>query len=475
MTFDLTSADREATWPKLVRQLEHFYTENRHKRMSSLPDRQEVVDSLIQTFDSPIPIQEAIDHVIEGLSAHAVQVTNPNYYGMFNPRTSFPSIIADVITAVFNPQLAAWSHAPFAVEIEHLLIQTIGQKFGFPADKIDGVFATGGQEAHITAVLAALNYAFPTYKSTGIYGCQNRPIIYASASSHHAIIKAARVCGLGSDLVRLIPVDHEERMIIPALKKQLALDVFNGHQPLLVLATLGTTGSGAIDDIKQIASLKKKYNFWLHADAAYGGGAILSTQYAHLLKGIELADSITFDAHKWLSVPMAASLFICQHPYALANTFSISANFMPGDEDEIDRLSSYTHSIQWSRRFIGLKLYLPLLVFGWQGYDEVITRQIDLGNYLRIQLLQNGWKIYNNSKLPIICFTDIKYEYDEKFNQFIYNSFLDSGDAWIINYPCNGKETLRACVTNYATNESHIQNLIHSLNEKRAFYAAQHS
>ncbi len=183
--------------------------------------------------------------------------------------------------------------------------------------------------------------------------------------------------------------------------------------------------------------------------------------------GIERADSITFDAHKWLSVPMATSLFLTKHPDALGKTFSIRANFMPQEEDEIDRLGSYTHSIQWSRRFIGLKLYMPLLVFGWKGYEETILHQIEMGQLLEKKLVQNNWKIYNDTDLPISCFTDSKFENDPEFTKYIYNSFLETGESWIINYPVGNVFTLRACITNYATNESHLDALILSLNVKR--------
>lgn len=470
MKFDSNSIERNKTWEHLIQKLEGYYGNTEEYKVGTYPSRKQVLNELTSNFDIERTTNEAIEGVLNGLTKYAVHTPHPRYFGMFNPRPNFPSIIADTISANFNPQLAAWGHAPYAVEVEHLLIQEIGKKFGYKKPNIDGVFATGGQEAHITGVLAALTEKYPSYSEGGIRALSKTPMIYCSEASHHATIKAAKVCGLGRSSVKYVKVDASQKMISSELEKQIELDIVNGLEPFFVFATMGTTGAGAIDPINEIADIAKKYDLWLHADAAYGGAVVLTEDYKHLQNGIEKADSITFDAHKWLSVPMATSLFLTKHPDVLGKTFSIRANFMPQEEDEIDRLGSYTHSIQWSRRFIGLKLYMPLLVFGWKGYEETILHQIEMGQLLEKKLIQNNWKIYNDTDLPISCFTDPKFENDPEFSKYIYNSFLETGESWIINYPVGDVFTLRACITNYATNESHLDTLISSLNAKRAAY-----
>ena len=469
MNFDLDPEARNEIWTHLIQKLENYYTNTEDVKAAVYPERSEVLKSLTTDFDHPKTTKAVIDHVINGLSKYAVHTPHPRYYGMFNPRANFPSIVADAITATFNPQLAAWGHAPYAVEVEHLLIQEIGKKFGY-TQNIDGVFTTGGQEANLTAVLAALNHKFPEYAKKGMYAIKNPPVIYCSEASHHAIIKAARVCGLGAESVKYIPVDDKQQMIPETTEKQIQRDIKAGKTPLMIMATMGTTGSGAIDPVNALAEIASTYTLWLHADAAYGGAVVLTESHKHLLNGIEKVDSITFDAHKWLSVPMATSMFITKHTYILGKTFSISANFMPQEEDEIDRLGSYTHSIQWSRRFIGLKLYMPLLVFGWEGYDETITHQIRMGTLLKEKLKANNWEVYNDTELPIACFNDICFKNNASFTKYIYESFLETGESWIINYPVGNIHTLRACITNYATNETHLDTLIALLNEKRSTY-----
>jgi len=475
MNFDLEQQERKEIWEFTIKQLENFYSNTEDYKAAIYPDRKTVLESVVSNFENPRKTKEAISTVLDGLSKYAVHTPHPNYYGMFNPRANFPSIIADTITAVFNPQLAAWGHAQYAVEIEHLLIREFGKKFGFKLPDIDGVFTTGGQEANLTAVLSALNHKFPTYSKEGVQSIGGFPIIYCSKLSHHATVKAAKVCGLGSNSIRYINVNSKQQISIDEVESQIQEDIKKGHIPLMIVATMGTTGVGAIDQIEELANIAKKHELWLHADAAYGGAVVLTENYKHLFAGIEKADSITFDAHKWLSVPMGTSMFITRHQNILGKTFSIQSDYMPQEEDEIDKLSSYTHSIQWSRRFIGLKLYMPMLVFGWKGYDDTISYQIKMGQYLKDKLLVNNWQLYNDTQLPIACFTDPQFDENEEFTSYMYESFLKTGEAWINKYPIDNKFTLRACITNYATEEKHINELISLLNEKRKDYVMKNS
>ena len=467
MKFDLTSTERTTIWEHLIHKLEHYYSHTEEYKTSIYPKRETVTNSITKDFGMCRKTEEAIDEVLKGLSKYAVHTPNPNYYGMFNPRPNFPSIVADTITAVLNPQLAAWGHAQYAVEVEHMLIREIGKKFGYEESAIDGVFTSGGQEANLTGVLAALNHKFPLFAKSGVRSIDGLPTIYCSKASHHATAKAAKVCGLGLDSVRYVEIDQEQKMIVSDLKDKIENDIKDGKKPFIIVATMGTTGVGAIDPIDEIVTLAEKYEMWVHADAAYGGAVVLTEKYRSLLSGIEKADSITFDAHKWLSVPMAASLFITKHVDVLGKTFSILSDYMPHEEDEIDKLGSYTHSIQWSRRFIGLKLYMPLLVFGWKGYDETIEHQIKMGEYLNQKLLENNWILYNNTTLPISCFGDPRFIDSPDFAKYMYDSVLETGEIWINQYPVGDLFTLRACITNYATEERHIDELINLLNEKR--------
>ncbi len=380
----LSASAKKAHLDKTLEMLLHYYENTQNHRVTPVLDKAAIRD-LVRAFDfeQKLDPEHSINYIINGLTDFSVHTPHPTYFGLFNPRSQFPSIVADLITAVFNPQLAAWSHSPFANEVESYLIQSFGEKFGFDPALIDGVFAGGGAEANQTAVLCALNHLLPDYGSNGLYGLSHRPLIYCSSESHHSIHKAAMTSGLGHEAVRSIPVNDRLEMDIRLFEEQLEKDIAAGHLPVMAVATAGTTGVGAIDDLVAIGKIASRFGLWFHVDAAYGGAAALHPDLKPYLLGIAEADSITFDAHKWLSVTMGTSLFICSHPNILAKTFRITAEYMPNEAKEMDIVDPFTHSIQWSRRALGIKLYLSLLMFGWKGYEEIIGHQTAMGYYLR--------------------------------------------------------------------------------------------
>lgn len=459
--FDLSREQRMEIFERLIPELENYYGSTSDQRVTPVLEIEEIKKYVRGTdFKKPLDTITAINSVIDGLKKYIVHTPHPRYYGLFNPRPNFPSVIADLITATFNPQLAAWSHSPFASEVESYLIEEFGKKLGFQTGGIDGVFATGGAEANITAVLCALNHAFPGYSNEGLISLRSRPLLYCSSEAHHSVIRAARTSGLGKDSVRMIPVSEKMEIITEILEKKINSDLSDGFSPFMIIGTAGTTGSGSIDDLNEIASISKKYNLWYHIDSAWGGAAVMNESIRHFLSGIEKADSLTFDVHKWLSVPMSASMFITPHNEILGKTFRIETSYMPKDAENMNITDPYTHSIQWSRRFIGLKLYLSMMVFGWEGYSEVIGHQVEMGNLLRSILKENGWLVLNHTPLPLVCFTDEKHMKDPFFAGRICNSVVKSGDAWISVYPVNGINTLRACITNYNTSSEDIKQLV---------------
>ncbi|WP_106767572.1 pyridoxal phosphate-dependent decarboxylase family protein [Paenibacillus faecalis] len=424
------------------------------------------------SFEHPVNARKAIDHILEGLRQYQVHTPHPRYFGLYNPRPNFMGILADTITAAFNPQLAAWSHAPIAVEVENYVLKEIASKFGYSAETADGTFTTGGAEANLTAVLTALTHHFPSYAKEGLRSLPVHPVMYASAESHHSLVKAARSSGLGTDSLRIIRTDSEMHIDVRALHHQIQVDRDAGYTPFLIIATGGTTGAGVIDPINEIANLAEREQLWLHVDAAYGGAAVFVPELRDLLHGIDRADSITFDAHKWMSVPMGAGIYITRHKDILHKAFSITADYMPKEGADLDVIDPFTHSIQWSRRFIGLKVYLSLVTAGWEGYHSILQHQTEMGNLLRRELGRSNWKVVNDTVLPVICFTDpdIQSKSQSHFTSYICQEVLRSGQAWISVYEINKVSVLRACITNYDTTEDDILVLIQLLNGARAKY-----
>ncbi|MEL6390609.1 MAG: pyridoxal-dependent decarboxylase [Bacteroidota bacterium] len=460
---DLSQDERRQVWSILMDRLESYYSATDDIPVTREFDQEKLLSHVTSIdFDSPVETATAIDHVVDGLKKYAVHTPHPSYFGLFNPRPNFPSIIADVITATLNPQMAAWSHAPFAATCEYHMIQEMGSKMGWSRQTSAGTFCSGGAEANLTAVLASLTHKYPRYQESGAVGLLARPRIYTSAHSHHSIARAARIAGLGMDAVSMISTDSNLRMDLKVLSQQIIQDKSDGHDPLMVAATAGTTGPGSIDPLSGISDICRSLGLWMHVDAAYGGAMRLWPEGRHHLDGIDGADSITFDIHKWLNVPMAASLFLTRHTDILQRTFRIAAAYMPPDSDSISQ-DPYTSSIQWSRRFIGLKLYMTLACFGWKGIAEMIQSTCQLGDVLRERLVSQGWQIDNATPMPIICFSHPELDNDQIVK--ICDKIVRSGKAWISTYPIDGRICLRACITNYKTGIKEIKELVSLLQQ----------
>jgi glutamate/tyrosine decarboxylase-like PLP-dependent enzyme len=218
----------------------------------------------------------------------------------------------------------------------------------------------------------------------------------------------------------------------------------------MVVGTAGTTAAGAIDPLPDLAQFCRSEKLWLHVDAAWGGAAILSPRLRGHLVGIEAADSVTCDAHKWFSVPMGAGMFFCRHPDAVGEAFRAQTSYMPGRTDAV--ADPYTSSVQWSRRFIGLKLFFALAQQGESGYVEMIEHQARMGDVLRDSLERAGWLIVNNTPLPLVCFTRDGLVAG-KFLAELYRRQI----AWMSEVRLGeGAPVVRACVTSFRTTEADI-------------------
>lgn len=463
------SPDRRlALWSKVSDRVEQYLRSVKELPVAP-PLELESIRLLIQSvdFNRPLTPEQAVDFASDGLTRYQVHTPHPQYWGLFNPAPTAMGIAADTLVAAFNPQIAAWSHNPFAAEIERELIHRLGLLFGYSNANLDGVLTSGGMEANHTALLAALTHIFPKYPEQGVRALPAQPVFYISSESHHSFHKAARLCGIGMNALRLAPVDTSLRIMPEALDRQIAVDRRGGFAPFAIIGTAGTTNAGAVDPLAALADVADANDLWFHADAAWGGGAALVPELRSVLYGINRADSITFDAHKWLSVPMGAGVFLTRHPKILERVFSVPTAYMPKDAEDLDIVDPHLHSMQWSRRFIGLKIFLSLAVAGWEGYERAIRHQTAMGMLLRHRLSQTGWLITNRTELPVVCFTLPGATPDHL--QRIVKHVLASGEAWISTTLLAGTDTvLRACVTNYGSQPEHVQKLIDALDAARS-------
>lgn len=407
-------------------------------------------------FRSPCPMDQLLSWTITRLEHGLVHVTHPRYFGLFNPAPTFPAQCADRITSVFNPQLATSITSPVAVEIEAHVIRSIGRRAGLSSEAA-GHFTTGGAEANCTALICALTRSNTDFASEGARAFSGRPMFYASKESHLAWVKIAHQAGIGRSSVHLVATDGSGRMDPNALSEAIAADLARGCVPVLIVATAGTTNAGMIDPLADCAEIARLSGLWYHVDAAWGGALIASDQLRGMLAGIEQADSLTIDAHKWFATTMGCGMFITRHPEVLSSTFQVSTDYMPSN---VPNLDPYVTSIQWSRRFLGLRLFLSLAAAGWSGYGKHVERASELAGFLKERLLSRGWSIANQSLLAVLC---VEPPPGHGEVRSIVNRVVASGLAWISAATFEGREIIRACVTNGLTTPDDIDELADAL------------
>lgn len=456
----LDEPTRSGLWRRLAEIAEAYVRDVSDLPVEQLPS-QDLVRSMLERFDfikglTPV---EAIEEVAEAMRRMQTHTAHPRYFGLFNPAPTSIGVIGDALAAVFNSQLAAWSHSPFAVEAERYLIRSIGSRFD-PSFQY-GCFTSGGAEANLTAMVSALVQVFPSFATGGVRSLAGAPIAYVSAAAHHSFVKAARVVGLGTSALRVVPCDDSLRMDVDALLVMIREDRAEGNVPFFVVATAGATSTGIVEPIDAIADIALAEHLWLHVDAAWGGFAAFVPELKADLHGVNRADSLTFDPHKMLSVPMGAGLYLTRHRHSLGRSFSVVTDYMPAQDSRDDREDPFTHSIQWSRRFIGLKVLLSLAVAGWDGYADALRRQVHLGNVLRRELEAAEWPAINKTPFPVVCSVPSDPRIDVGR---VVSDVQRRGNAWIslATLP-NGRDVLRACVTNYRTNESDICALVEEI------------
>jgi glutamate/tyrosine decarboxylase-like PLP-dependent enzyme len=410
-------------------------------------------------FAQPMPLDDAVADVERMLKEWQVHVTHPRYFGLFNPSVTTASIVADTLVAAYNPQLATWRTSPGPNEIERHTLAWLREKFGLPVESA-ATFTSGGAEANLSAVIVALTHAFPGFGERGLRHLPSSPTIYLTSESHHSLNKIAHMTGLGRAALRIVATDADFRMDVADLASKVSHDRRNGLAPFMVVGTAGTTGAGMIDPLPALASFCRSEKLWFHVDAAWGGAAIISPRLRGHLAGIDAADSITCDAHKWFSVPMGAGMFFCRHPETVARAFHAETSYMPGKAPG-QTVDPYTTSVQWSRRFIGLKLFLALAERGEAGYVEMIERQARLGDFLRESLARAGWRIVNATPLPLVCFTR-EGLVPSTFLAALYKRQL----AWMSEVRlAGGAPVLRACVTSFHTTESDVECVVREMSQ----------
>src|SRR5947209_2903794 len=352
MGFEFDSATRRKLGYRLIDQVDGYF--------SSLPERAVQLPAEQRTYgplNNPLPeIGEDAGKVLDDICGEMVDkgfhVPSATYFGLMNPTPTYIGFLSEALVAALNPQLATLARSQLASKIELETVRWIGERVGWPG-AFSGTFTSGGNEANFSGLALALATHFPQSVEDGVGVIGGQPTVYASTEAHHSLDKSTGLLGIGRTALRRVAVDAQLRLDPAQLEKELSQDRKKGKKPFCVVATAGTTSSGTIDDIVTLSTLCKRHQLWLHVDGAYGGAAIFSNKHRHVLQGIEWADSITIDPHKWLAMPYAAGVILTSHPQALEQAFSVAAPYMPKASGA--KLPDNSRiSTQWTRRMNSL-------------------------------------------------------------------------------------------------------------------------
>jgi aromatic-L-amino-acid decarboxylase len=409
-------------------------------------------------FSQPMPLEQLLSWTIERLEHGIVQMSNPRYFGLFNPGPSYPAQCADRVISTFNPQLASSASSPVPVALEGHVIRTVAIRAGLPPESASGHFATGGSEANYTALLCALTDANPQFARAGVRAFAGPVAFYTSRDCHIAWLKIAHQTGVGRDALRLVETDGHGRMDPKALARSIGEDRSAGIVPVMVVATAGTTGGGMIDPLQACADIATDEDLWFHVDAAWGGAALASQRLRPLLDGIEHADSITIDAHKWMATTMGCAMFLTRHGPLLSEAFNCSTSFMPSSLAGVD---PYLNSVQWSRRFIGLRLFLELASAGWEGLGAHVERSCAVIEQVRVRLSAVGWTVANDSPFAVLDMVPPPALGDVRA---LVKRVVASGRAWVAPTIFEGRDVVRICATHGETSDADIEELVAALN-----------
>jgi glutamate/tyrosine decarboxylase-like PLP-dependent enzyme len=467
MGFDLDSETRRRLGHRLIDRIDEYF--------ASLPDRLVQLPAEQRSFAplrNPLPdlpeddVARVLDDVCTELVEKGFHVPSANYFGLMNPTPTYIAVLAEALVAALNPQLATMARSQLASKIEQETIRWIGERVGW--SDFDGTFTSGGNEANFSALAMALAAHFPQAVEAGVASIGAQPILYASSEAHHSLDKSAGLLGIGRSALRRIAVDNRLRIDLAKLDAAIAEDAHAGRRPFCVVSTAGTTNSGAVDDLIAVAEVCRRRKLWLHVDGAYGAAAVFSDHHRDLVRGIEQADSVTLDPHKWLAMPFAAGVVVTRHTQALPGAFAVSTPYMPrtAQSGAAPPLDNFKISTQWSRRMNALKLWLTLRVHGRLAYEDHFQRQLELArNFAAWIRASEHFELFVEPDLTIVNFRvrgGSESEVAER-NAALVDAVTRDGGQWISITEAGGRSVVRVMVISYLTELRHIQRLQQAL------------
>lgn len=408
------------------------------------------------TGESMARIFEDFKHIIVPGMTHW---QSPSFHAYFPGNNSKPSVLAEMLMATMGAQCMVWATSPAATELEDQVMEWLRKMTGL-SDEWVGSIQNGASDATLNAVLTAREKAsnFAINKS-GFGARQFR--VYASEQIHSSIDKAVAIAGIGKENLVKIGVDNEFALRPELLAEAIEKDVAEGHQPLMIVAAIGTTGTTAIDPIDEITVIAQKYGLWVHVDAALAGTALILDSMRWLAKGLERADSFVFNPHKWMFTNFDASAYFVKDKEALINTFSITPEYLRTAED--GRVNNYRDwGVPLGRRFRALKLWFVIRSYGIEGLQAKIRKHLELAQWFRQQVVEHeDFELMAPVPLNTVCFRKVQpgasVEDENQINEALMQRINKSGKVFLTHVKLHGFFTLRMVIGQTEVEKQHVE------------------
>ena len=436
-----------------------------------------IVSDAWRSFDRPRPGQPSIDERLGELLRSALPADGSSAIGaledaarildtsLAQPRPRFFAfvgssgleigVLGDLLASCFDVNLALWAGA--ASEVEDQAVRWVSEFIGFPA--VAGAFTSGGTISNVTALAAARERVLPGARRCGMAG--QAGALYCSREAHYSVVRSAELLGIGSDFVRALPHDERRRVLPEEVAKAIERDVAAGVAPIAVVATAGTTLTGAVDPIDALADVCAERGTWLHVDGAYGVAAATTPSAGHRFAGLECADSVTLDAHKWLFLPKACGVVLVRRREDLHGALAHEEDYVPHDRPDHHMVDI---TLEYSRPFRALKLWLAFRAHGADAIRAAIERNLRQARLLHdeVAACDDFELLCGEPQLSVVPFRHVPAadaDLDEH-NARLAAALQETGDVWVAAARVDGKVCLRPCIVNYRTSDEDVRALV---------------
>ena len=414
------------------------------------------------------PLDELLDEcrTVMDLSRHN---GHPRFFGYVASPSTPIGAYADLIASALNANITCWRSGPAGTEIEQVVVRWLGSLIRYD-ENANGLLTSGGSMANMIALLIASRRKTGVAAShTGLWNAGPPMTIYASEEVHMSVPKAADVLGFGRDQVRVVACDERRRMRVDQLVKRIEADQSNGFRPFCVVGSAGTVNTGVVDPLNEIADVAREFDLWMHVDGAYGAPGVMDPSKRDLFAGLERADSVSLDPHKWLYVPVDAGCLLFRDAAAAVAAFSTEdADYIKLHGHSDDAAFAYwDYGVELSRRFRALKVWLTLGYYGVNRIAQAIADDIALAGYMgEIVSKADDFELLAPVELSICCFRYVPKGFEgrdedlNKLNEEIMTVVQKGGRAYLSSASVNGKFALRACITNFRTTKADVAQTI---------------